>query len=226
MPRRGRASPTPTARFPRRPSWRSAGEADFQGAMKVGADRLGARSSAGLNLDPSLRLHPTDAWVVPRSLVPDPIPVCELIALALLQRPELGERSAGTRSARPLINLDGAKLLPFSPTILIGFRCRRLPEAAATSSGRSSAGSAGGRRRPGCLHVLDPSEHGHRQHRPHRSWRTAPLSVSAVPGDRRTRPGPRPKWPRPVLGRMPRFAQIGTTEQAVRTGTRGLSART
>ena len=34
-----------------------------------------------LNLDPSIRLHPTDAVVVPQPLIPDPIPVRELIAL-------------------------------------------------------------------------------------------------------------------------------------------------
>src|SRR5262249_50735504 len=34
-----------------------------------------------LNLDPSIRLHPTDAFVVPQPLVPDPIPLRELIAM-------------------------------------------------------------------------------------------------------------------------------------------------
>ena len=72
-----------------------------------------------LNLDPSVRLHPTDAYVVPLPLVPDPQPLCELIALALLRRPELGERRASIREA--LLALEGAKVLPFSPTVLIGF---------------------------------------------------------------------------------------------------------
>ena len=48
-----------------------------------------ARLCQLLNLDPSIRLHPTDAYVVPHPLVPDPIPVGELIALGLLRRPEL-----------------------------------------------------------------------------------------------------------------------------------------
>ena len=72
-----------------------------------------------LNLDPSLRLHPTDAVVVPQPLVPDPIPVSELIAMGLLHRPELAAQRAAIQAA--LMTLDGAKILPFSPTTLVGF---------------------------------------------------------------------------------------------------------
>ncbi len=72
-----------------------------------------------LNLDPSIRLHPTDAAVVPLMVVPEPIPLPELIALALLRRPELAERRAVIQQA--LLALEGAKVLPFSPTVLIGF---------------------------------------------------------------------------------------------------------
>lgn len=72
-----------------------------------------------LNIDPSVRLHPTDAFVVPHPIIPDPMPVAELIALALLQRPELKERQAAIREA--FLALEGARILPFSPTVLIGF---------------------------------------------------------------------------------------------------------
>jgi outer membrane protein TolC len=72
-----------------------------------------------LNLDPSVRLHPTDASVVPLPIVPDPQPLAELIALGLVRRPELGERRAAIRAA--LLGLEGTKVLPFSPTILLGF---------------------------------------------------------------------------------------------------------
>jgi len=72
-----------------------------------------------LNLDPSVRLHPTDAFVVPQPIVPDPQPLSELIAIGLLRRPELGERRAALRAA--LLALEGSKVLPFSPTILVGF---------------------------------------------------------------------------------------------------------
>jgi outer membrane protein TolC len=78
-----------------------------------------ARLCQLLNLDPSIRLHPTDALVVPMPIVPDPMPVAELIAIALLRRPELGERRAAIRES--LLALEGAKVLPFSPTILVGF---------------------------------------------------------------------------------------------------------
>lgn len=72
-----------------------------------------------LNLDPSIRLHPTDAAIVPLSIVPEPIPLPELVAMAVLRRPELAERRTEIQQA--LLALRGAKLLPFSPTIMIGF---------------------------------------------------------------------------------------------------------
>jgi outer membrane protein TolC len=78
-----------------------------------------ARLCFVLNLDPSVRLHPTDAFIVPHPIVPDPTPVCELIALGLLQRPELKERRAAIVEA--FLALEGTKVLPFSPTILIGY---------------------------------------------------------------------------------------------------------
>jgi outer membrane protein TolC len=72
-----------------------------------------------LNLDPSVRLHPTDGWVVPAPIVPGPMPLSEQIAVALLRRPELGERRAVIREA--FLALEGTKVLPFSPTVLVGF---------------------------------------------------------------------------------------------------------
>src|SRR5262249_31936589 len=72
-----------------------------------------------LNLDPSIRLHPTDAAVVPQPIVPDPIPVAELIALGLLRRPELAAQRAAIEAA--LLTLGGARILPFSPNALLGF---------------------------------------------------------------------------------------------------------
>jgi outer membrane protein TolC len=81
------------------------------------------RASAGLcrllHLDPSLRLHAADNQVLPRSLVPDPIPLPELLAVALLSRPELNERR--TAAAQALLRWRAAKLLPFSPTLFVGF---------------------------------------------------------------------------------------------------------
>jgi len=78
-----------------------------------------ARLCFVLNLDPSIRLKPTDAAVVPHPIVPDPTPVSELIALGLLQRPELRARRAAVGEA--LMLLYGARALPFSPTVLIRY---------------------------------------------------------------------------------------------------------
>lgn len=72
-----------------------------------------------INLDPSIRLHPTDAVVVPQSLVPDPQPLSELIALGMLRRPELEAQRSAIQAA--LLYLGGAKILPFSPNTMIGF---------------------------------------------------------------------------------------------------------
>lgn len=78
-----------------------------------------ARLCQLLNLDPSTRLQPVDAWVVPSPVVPDPVPLCELIAIALTQRPELGERREAVQEA--FLFLRGAKLLPFSPNVIVGY---------------------------------------------------------------------------------------------------------
>ncbi len=72
-----------------------------------------------LHLDPTIRLHAADVHVIPRSIVPDPIPLPELLALALLHRPELNERRNAV--AQSLLALQRAKLLPFSPTLFLGF---------------------------------------------------------------------------------------------------------
>jgi outer membrane protein TolC len=78
-----------------------------------------ARLCELLNLDPSVRLHPTDAWVVPAEVVPPQVPVCELIAVAILRRPELAERRTVIREA--LLSLQGARVLPFSPNVIVGY---------------------------------------------------------------------------------------------------------
>jgi outer membrane protein TolC len=78
-----------------------------------------ARLAELLNLDRPLRLHPVEDRVVPAPVVPEPIPLCQLLAIALLQRPELAEKQAAIRQT--LLALDGAKLLPFSPNLIVGF---------------------------------------------------------------------------------------------------------
>lgn len=71
-----------------------------------------------LNLDPSDRLEAAEAKVLPAPIVPDPIPLCELIAVALVNRPEMQERQAQVR--RALLALRGARVLPFSPNVILG----------------------------------------------------------------------------------------------------------
>lgn len=78
-----------------------------------------ARLAQLLNLDPSMPLLPTDGWVVPTPIVPDPLPLEQLLFIALNQRPELAARRAAIREAA--LVLRGAKLLPFSPNLMAGF---------------------------------------------------------------------------------------------------------
>ncbi|MBI3838402.1 MAG: TolC family protein [Planctomycetia bacterium] len=77
-----------------------------------------ARLAQLLNLDPAVRLHPTE-MAMPVAIVPDSTSLRQLIATALMQRPELAERRAAIR--RTLLELDSARLLPFSPNVIVGF---------------------------------------------------------------------------------------------------------
>jgi outer membrane protein TolC len=78
-----------------------------------------ARLCQLLNLDPSTRLKPIDGWVVPAPLVPDPMPLADMLAVALMERPELAARRSEVREL--LYDLSLAKVLPFSPNVFVGF---------------------------------------------------------------------------------------------------------
>jgi outer membrane protein TolC len=78
-----------------------------------------ARLAQLLNLDPSTRLKPIDGWAVPTPVVPPPTPLPDLIAIALMERPELAARRAEIQGA--LYALSEARLLPFSPNVILGF---------------------------------------------------------------------------------------------------------
>lgn len=71
-----------------------------------------------LNLDPALRLHPAEERLVPMAIVPDPVPLSELLAIGLMQRPELAARRVAIRQA--FLELSNAKLLPFAPNVITG----------------------------------------------------------------------------------------------------------
>ncbi len=81
--------------------------------------KASARLAQLLNLDPSIRLQPTDPWAVPLCIVSDALTLPELIAIGLTQRPEMAERQAAVRFA--LLNLRNYRMLPFSPNYLVGF---------------------------------------------------------------------------------------------------------
>lgn len=78
-----------------------------------------ARLAELLNLPPTTRLTPLDDKVIPCALVPEPIPLAELLTMAILNRPEMKQRQAAIRQA--LLNLESSQILPFSPTVIIGF---------------------------------------------------------------------------------------------------------
>jgi outer membrane protein TolC len=78
-----------------------------------------ARLAQLLSLDPATRLKAVEGYVVPAPLVPDPVSLPELIAIALMQRPELAARRAEIQAA--LYELSLAKVLPFSPNVILGF---------------------------------------------------------------------------------------------------------
>jgi outer membrane protein TolC len=71
-----------------------------------------------LDIDPAAQLHAAESSIVPLAIAPGTIPLAELIAMAMLGRPELQERRAAVRQA--LLALDGARVLPFSPTVVVG----------------------------------------------------------------------------------------------------------
>ncbi len=83
------------------------------------ADQASAMLARLVGLDQSVRYHPIDNFVVPHSIVPNELTLPESLAVALLQRPELKAQQNSIR--RSLLELNSAKLLPFSPNVFLGF---------------------------------------------------------------------------------------------------------
>jgi len=71
-----------------------------------------------LNLNVTTPLKPVETQVVPQSIIPNRIPLSELVAIALLDRPELKARQAAIQAA--MLELSSAKILPFSPQVMVG----------------------------------------------------------------------------------------------------------
>jgi outer membrane protein TolC len=103
---------------------------EAQGVAQIASARL----CQLLDLDPSVRLHAIDGWVVPAPIVPPAVPLPELLAIAMTQRPELNAQRTAIRAA--FLELRGAKLLPFSPNIITGY-------SAGTFGGGSNLASRG-----------------------------------------------------------------------------------
>lgn len=88
-------------------------------AADASADRASAMLARLVGLDQSARYHPIDNFVVPHSIVPTELTLPESLAISLLQRPEL--KAQQNSVCRSLLELDSAKLLPFSPNVFLGF---------------------------------------------------------------------------------------------------------
>lgn len=78
-----------------------------------------ARLAELLNLKQSQRLYAADNYLVPHPAVPELIPRAELLAIALIQRPELHEHQSLVHAA--LMDLYNARMLPFSPQVMFGY---------------------------------------------------------------------------------------------------------
>jgi outer membrane protein TolC len=88
-------------------------------AAKAGAGNASRRLAELLNLNGTTPLKPIESQVVPQAIVPNRIPLSELVAIALVDRPELKARQAAIQAA--LLELSSAKMLPFSPQLMLGF---------------------------------------------------------------------------------------------------------
>ncbi len=75
--------------------------------------------AALLNIPPSVQLHAVDGWVVPTEIVPNTLPLCDLIFIATQQRPELAARRNEILAA--VQNLRRQIFMPLSPMILAGY---------------------------------------------------------------------------------------------------------
>ena len=84
-----------------------------------------ARLCQLLNLDPSIRLHPTDAAVVPQPIVPDPDPAERADRAGPAPPARAGRPARGDRGGAPG-RWTGCKILPFSPNFTRGLQRRRL----------------------------------------------------------------------------------------------------
>jgi outer membrane protein TolC len=87
-------------------------------AARAAVGQASRRLAELLNLNVTTPLRPVESQIVPQSIVPNRIPLVELVAIALLDRPELKARQAAIQAA--MLELRSAKVLPFSPQVMVG----------------------------------------------------------------------------------------------------------
>lgn len=87
-------------------------------AAGVQVGMVSRRLAELLNLNVTVPLRPVESQVVPQSIIPNRIPLNELVAVALLDRPELKARQAAIQAA--MLELRSARILPFSPQVMVG----------------------------------------------------------------------------------------------------------
>jgi outer membrane protein TolC len=78
-----------------------------------------ASLAALLNIPPSVQLHAIDGWIVPTEIVPNSLPLHDLIFIATQQRPELAARRNDILVA--VQQLRRQIFMPLSPMILAGY---------------------------------------------------------------------------------------------------------
>lgn len=120
-------------------------EADIL-AAQVAVVEASARIGQLLNLESSVQLESNENWAVPRAIVPDLIPLPELIAISLYQRPELSDRRAQVHAA--MLQLQSAKMLLFSPQVIAGLSDGAFgggSDVNAALTGKSEFGNFGNR---------------------------------------------------------------------------------
>ncbi len=102
---------------------RAASELAMRNEIILDAERemleVSAHLAALLNIPPSIQLHPVDGWVVPTEIVPNKLPLHDLIFIATQQRPELAARRNDILAA--VQQLRRQLFLPLSPMILAGY---------------------------------------------------------------------------------------------------------
>jgi outer membrane protein TolC len=111
----GRGAAADTARARTEANQREADRREVEGRIRI----VTARLAELLQLPPDIQLRPIEPAAVPVTLVPENIPLPELIGQALSNRPELAENRALIEAAGQ--RWRAARLSPLIPTLRLGY---------------------------------------------------------------------------------------------------------